>query len=111
MAATAVSSSTVPQSKGGGVNIGGLDPHHRFMVGAPIPGTLPGHDIARAIGGVSVPLVVAGRNERGAIREGGEFKRARKRTFSQTNQDLQGIYRELIIYNNNFGCYMLMKLS
>lgn len=97
-AATASSSSSspalLPQSK---LNMGGFDPN-RFMVGGPIPGSLPNHEVARAIGGMGMPLVVAGRNEpggaggivEGSSGEGGNgYKRQRKRTYSQTNQDMQ----------------------
>ena len=93
-------SSAVPHSK---INIGGLD-HHKFMVSGPIPGTLPNHEVARAIGGMGLPLVVTGRNEGGGgggpIESGGEsggYKRARKRTYSQTNSDLQGTHLYLIM--------------
>ena len=63
------------------------------MVGGPIPGTLPNHEVARAIGGMGLPLVVTGQSEggEGGGGEGGGYKRARKRTYSQTNQDMSGM--------------------
>lgn len=82
---------TVSQSKPGMNNLG-LD-QHRFMVGA---GALPGHEVARAVGSVGVPLVVAGRSDPGvgamvgAVDNGGSYKRPRKRSYSQANADVQG---------------------
>lgn len=84
----------VSESKRGmnnGINLG-LD-QHRFMVGA---GALPGHEVARAVGSVGVPLVVAGRSDPGvgamvgAVDNGGSYKRSRKRSYSQANADVQG---------------------
>ena len=89
-AAVPLSSGSQHHSK---INIGGLDHHHKFMVSGPIPGALPNHEVARAIGGMGLPLVVTGQSEGGdGGGENGGYKRARKRTYSQTNQDMQGMH-------------------
>ena len=89
----AAATTTTPQSKQGCVNLG-LD--HRFMVGGPLSGALPGHEVARAVGNVGVPLVIAGRSDvgvgamGGSVESGSAYKRSRKRSYSQTNNDTQG---------------------
>ena len=80
-------STSLAQSKHAGINIGGLDQHHRFMVGGPLSGAIPSHEVARAIG---VPLVVTGRNDAGAIENGPSYKKPRKRLYSETSSEMQG---------------------
>ena len=89
MAATAVT----PHSKHAGLNVGFEQP--RFMVGGPLSGTLPGHEVAQAVGSVGVPLVVTSRSDAGVgamggAMENGGYKRSRKRPYSQANTDIQG---------------------
>ena len=111
MAAVASSSSGSHHSK---INIGGLDHHHKFMVSGHIPGAIPNHEVARAIGGMGLPLVVTGRSEGGDRGgENGGCKRARKRTYSQTNQDMQGMHNlyRAILKGCNFNSELLLKME
>ena len=87
-----------PQSKHGlhgGINLG-LD-QHRFMVGGPLSGALPGYEVARAVGSVGVPLIVAGRSDggigaaMGGATENNIYKKTRKRSHSQTSNEMQGM--------------------
>lgn len=85
-----MAASTTPQSSKPALHNLGLD-QHRFMVGAPLSGTLPGHEVARAVSSVGVPLVVAGGNDAGVgAMEGSAYKRSRKRPYSEANTDTQG---------------------
>ena len=62
------------------------------MVGAPLSGALPGHEVARAVSSVGVPLVVAGGSDAGVgAMEGSAYKRSRKRPYSEANTDTQGM--------------------
>ena len=81
-----VNHTSIPHSKHTGLNIGGLD-QHRFMVGGPLSGAFPGHEVARAIG---VPLVVTGRNDTGIVENSPVYKKSRKRRYSETGTDMQG---------------------
>ena len=70
-----------------GVGIG-VD-QNGFMVGGPLSGALPGQEVARAVGSVSVLPVIAGRSEAGVGNGGSEGdrngqRRVRKRSYSQT---------------------------
>ena len=88
----------------------GLNMDHGFMVGGQLQGALPGHEVARAVGSVGVPLVISGQSDRrmGATMAGARgdsasgrdngYKRVRKRSYSQTNHPT--VSGELHIYTH-----------
>ena len=75
-----------------------------FMVSGPLSGALPGQEVARAVGSVSVLPVIAGRGEAGVGNGGSEGdrngqRRVRKRSYSQTTHtSASGNYMCLCYY-------------